>query len=352
MKSRGLQYTVMRRGRLKTTALSRAEQALAFNARWQPLLDSGIRLGGVGWVLMSFVSCLLLNDYYRVIGQPGVPLNLAGTWAFLALLGGVLVLSLAVLGTMFMGGASLMVTLHDGRPASLVTKTGFFMGAASAVCILFFVIIYDQRILLAFGVAVPAGAASGFAVLLIGASLIGGAPYLHDRLLMAVGFLSLWAIFAVLMSPLLTINLYSVLRMQFDDAQSFTIALVASLVQMAVCSFVPKRWVLGGTLMAAGWTTMFVSPGPRVIVLIALHVTNLGGGVPAGALTEAAAARICNLGTAERAVLYVDAEGCSKRAALAHLQQLAQAPDDFKRGEIIAGWRRSVTTARSAGVRQ
>lgn len=52
---------------------------LAFNARWQSLLDTGLKLAGAAWVLMSFVSCLLLNDYLRTIGQTGVPLDLVGT---------------------------------------------------------------------------------------------------------------------------------------------------------------------------------------------------------------------------------------------------------------------------------
>ena len=139
----------------------RAARLLAFNTRWQPLLDTGIKLGGLAWLVMSFLSWLLLNDYLGAIGQTGVPLDLAGTWAVFVLLGAPLVLALAALGAMFTGGAPIMASLHNGQPAPFGTRAGFFAGAAMALVILFVVGGLGGSIPLAIGIALPVSVAAG-----------------------------------------------------------------------------------------------------------------------------------------------------------------------------------------------
>ena len=78
------------------------------------------------------------------------------------------------------------------------------------------------------------------------------------------------------------------------------------------------------------------------MVLTALYLTNLGGGVPATALSTPKAAGTCNLGNADRPVLYAANGSCPKQVALQHLRQLVKAPNLATRGSIIACWRRTV----------
>ncbi len=45
------------------------------HGRWQSPTESMLKLGGVSWLLASFLSWLLLNAYLREIGQRGIPLD-------------------------------------------------------------------------------------------------------------------------------------------------------------------------------------------------------------------------------------------------------------------------------------
>ena len=218
----------------------RAARLLAFNTRWQPLLDTGIKLGGLAWLVMSFLSWLLLNDYLGAIGQTGVPLDLAGTWAVFVLLGAPLVLALAALGAMFTGGAPIMASLHNGQPAPFGTRAGFFAGAAMALVILFVVGGLGGRIPLAIGIALPVSVAAGLLFFHTRQE-----QFLSEGYAKPAGLLMLWVSTATLLFLVLAINLDSVLRLQFGGAKPFAIALAISAGQMILCFLLPRGWVLG-----------------------------------------------------------------------------------------------------------
>lgn len=315
----------------------RAARLLAFNTRWQPLLDTGLKLGGLAWLVMSFLSWLLLNDYLGATGQTGVPLDLAGTWAVLVLFGALLVLALAALGAMFTGGAPIMASLHSGQPAPFATRAGFFAGAVMALVILFVIGGLGGSIPLAIGIALPVGVAAGLLFFHMRQE-----PFLSEGYAKPAGLLLLWVSTASLLFLVFAINLDSVLRLQLGGATPFAIALAVSAGQMILCFLLPRGWVLGGTVLGVVWLTTFVSPGPRIMVLTALYLTNLGGGMPATALTTPKAAETCNLGTADRPILYAANGSCDKQVALQHLRQLVKAPNLAARGAIIACWRRKV----------
>lgn len=337
MQSRIRRLAIARaRARAQKPVRDQATKLLALHGRWSPLLDTSLKLAGVAWVLMSFLSGLLLNDYLGMIGQTGVPLDLAGTWAILALLGGVLVLALSALGIMFIGANPIMAVLHDGGPPPLTTRIGFFVSAMVAVLAVLLMGLFSQSAPGVTGIAVMVGVATGILIF-----RIRKAPFLATGYDKPVGLLLLWVVMATVLFVILAGNLESVLRMQLGGMKPWIMALVIAAVQMCVCFFLSRRWVLVGTAIGAAWLTMFISPGPRVIVLTTLYLSNLGGGVPAAALSSPQAAKICNLGTADRPVIYFSGKGCTKHAALQHFRQLSEAADAAERSEIIACWRQA-----------
>lgn len=313
---------------------SLAERWLKTHRRWQGTIDTTIKTVGGSWLVMSLVSSLLVNAYLKTIGQRGVPLDLGGTWAMLALMGIVLVAVLAALAAMFIVGETIMQPLHPVGPIPLTTRMAFFLGASASLLALFGMQNLSENVAVAIVVAVPAGLVVGF-----------GTFRLARRQRQNVGMpkvlfhLTLWIMVSSALFLVLAADIDTLLRIQFDGTEPLFFAFSVSLVQMALCTFIPRMPAYFLTLAVVSFVVVGVSPGAYVITLVALDATNQGGGLPAASLVTPGASTTCNLGIGDRPVLYRVATGCTKAAALAHLKQITSATSSFQKAQVIARWK-------------
>ena len=304
--------------------------------RLQPAFKFGIEVFCASWVSTSFLSWILLNAYLKAVGQRGVPLDLAGTWVVLILMGAVLTVSLSVIALVFIAAEETMRFLHRGKAVRRVTKIAF----ATSVCMSVGGLLAIQEILSwtvgGFAIALSFGYATGLAVGWRHWFLDTGAKGDGARF---AGVLAAWTGFAVLLVLLVAAEFSIVLRLQLSETTSFRLAVLISIIQLTICTMLPRGWAVGATIVGAAWLITTVSPGLYAIVLVGLDSTNQGGGLPSGPLTSKEAATTCNLGTPQRPVIYRERAGCSRKAALEKLKIIVAADTPLDKAGIIAGWR-------------
>lgn len=314
--------------------------------RWQPLMEMGLKLGALTWVTTSFLSWLLLNAYLGAIGQRGIPLDLAGTWAALVLMGAILTLAVAAMGSVFIVGEQMMRPLHPDGPVPQSTRVTFFVAATAALVALLLLEEVTGRTMVGLFAALPAGLAAGVGV----RRWFLGKAEAQERG-KVVGFLGAWIVVATLLFLLVAAEFGIVLRLQLEEKTPFLLALGLSLIQLGLCTFLSSAWAISVTLVSIAWLTTAVSPGIYAIVLIALQATNLGGGLPSEALLTKEAATICNLGTAQRPVIYRERNGCTKAAALTRLRKVVAADTAMGKAAVLAGWREEGSSGRAGAVK-
>lgn len=310
--------------------------------RWQPLIETSIKLGGLTWLLTSFLAWLLLNAYLGAIGQRGVPLDLAGTWAALVLMGALLTVALAAIGSVFVIGGQMMQALHPNSQVPRETRIMFFCATSVAVGVLLLLERKTGSILLGSALALPSG---------IGAALgvrrgLSG-PGQEITVVKLVLIVAAWIAISTVLYFLVTAEFDIVLRLQMEGAAPLLLAFLLSLVQLALCIFLPTLPAICVTVVGIAWLTLAVSPGIYAIVLVALQATNLGGGLPLRPLVTEEAATICNLGIAQRPVVYRVPTGCEKKHAFAHLKTIVAQETAMKKAKVAAGWQRGVPAAPS-----
>jgi hypothetical protein len=307
---------------------------LDMHSRWRPSFESFVTFVGGFWLVSSFGSSLLLNAYLKAIGQRGVPLDIIGTWAMLALMGGILVAALAVLAVMFVACEAIMQPLHPGSVIPIATRVTFFIGSAGSLIALLWMQTLFNSAWVSSLVAIPVGLALGLA-----ASAVGRKRLRKTSKMKMMRHLALWIFISAMLFVNLAAELDEILSIQFSELYSFVFSLIFSSVQMILCVFLPRALACVLTVAGVAFVTVAYAPGPYAITLIALEATNQGGGLPAGSLISPESATLCNLGIADHPMMYRVATGCSKTAALAHLRQIASAPSSLKKAEAIAGWR-------------
>ncbi|CAE1298713.1 unnamed protein product [Acanthosepion pharaonis] len=190
----------------------RAARLLAFNTRWQPLLDTASSRG-LAWLVMSFLSgCCLMIIWVRSAKQGSArPRRNTGR---VCPPGALLVLALAALGAMFTGGAPMAASLHNGPagvfrdPRRFLRRSGY---GARNPC--FVVGGLGGSILLAIGIALPVSVAAGLPF-----STRVRSSFWSEGYAKPAGLLMLWVSTATLLFLVLAINLDSVLRLQFGGA--------------------------------------------------------------------------------------------------------------------------------------
>lgn len=306
--------------------------------RWQPLIEMSIKLGGLTWLLTSFMSWLLLNAYLGAIGQRGVPLDLAGTWAALVLMGALFTVALAAIGSVFVIGGQMMQALHTDGQVSLHTKITFFVATAGAVGMLLLLVWASGAIITGSVLAVPAGLAAA-----LGVRRSARRPMQQIGLTRLSLLLAAWIVISTVLFVVVAVEFDIVLRLQMGDAAALPLALLLSLVQLALCIFLPTLAAICVTVVGIAWLTLAVSPGIYAIVLVALQATNLGGGLPVGPLITEKAATICNLGTAQRPIVYRVATGCDKKRAFEHLKAIVALDEAAEKAKVAAGWQRDAS---------
>lgn len=323
--------------RAGTTAVTGGTAAI----RWQPLIETWIKLGGLSWLLTSFLAWLLLNAYLGAIGQRGVPLDLAGTWAALVLMGALFTVALAAIGSVFVIGGQMMQALHTGGQVPLQTRITFFVATAGAVSMLLLLVWASGAVITGSVLAVPAGLAAA-----LGARRSARAPVPQIGLRKLSLVLAAWIVISTVLFLVVAVEFDIVLRLQMEDA-ALPLALLLSLVQLALCLFLPNLVAICVTVVGIAWLTLAVSPGIYAIVLVALQATNLGGGLPVAPLVTEEAATICNLGTAQRPIVYRVAAGCDKKHAFEHLKTIVARDTAAEKAKVAAGWQRDARAARA-----
>ncbi len=53
-------------------------QLETFATRWNPVVDLGLKVLGTAWIVMTVVSCVMLNDLLRSMGQVAAPVTGGG----------------------------------------------------------------------------------------------------------------------------------------------------------------------------------------------------------------------------------------------------------------------------------
>lgn len=331
------------RQRLPARARTRAVTDRKAPIRWQPLIETSIKLGGLTWLLTSFMSWLLLNAYLGAIGQRGVPLDLAGTWAALVLMGALFTVALAAIGSVFVIGGQMMQALHADGQVSHQTRITFFIATAGAVGTLLLLVWASGAIITGSVLAVPAGLAAA-----LGVRGSARRPVQQISMTKLSLLLAAWIVVSTVLFLVVAVEFDVVLRLQMEEAAALPLALLLSLVQLALCIFLPTLAAICVTVVGIAWLTLAVSPGIYAIVLVALQATNLGGGLPAGPLISEQAATICNLGTSQRPIVYRVATGCDKKRAFEHLKTIVARDTAAGKAKVAAGWQREVGAAHAA----
>lgn len=313
------------------------DAALSRSVRWGPPLDFLLKLAGATWVVMSFVSSVLVNDYLSVIGQTAVPIDFTGSWGSLLIIGGILAIALTAMASVFTGVHPLMSSLHGGDDIARSTRLTFFVSGLAGTIVMGILAFFYSSVTFVL-------ASSALVGLVIGSAVIRFFPQalpkgIYPRMTAHAG---LWVGIATLASAMLTAELYVVTSIVFDSAVALLIAAGIACLPQLFCFSGPQTRYIGWIAVVLAWFVMFVAPGYRIIILFALHSLHLGGGVTASPITSAQSSRICNLGTAERHVIYYSATGCTKKVAVARFKQISQIEDPSRRGELVACWRRSV----------
>lgn len=317
------------------------------STRWNPTVDLCLKVLGVMWVAASFVSSLVLNDYLALIGQKALPLDLAGAWGSLVIIGGLLAFSLAAMGTLFTSAHPLMVSAHDGGRIAVGTRISFFVSGLSGTAAVAILAAVDPTapIPVVLACSVLAGLAVGLAAILVARRVA------RWRAPVALPVhMGLWVVIATLTSTMFVAQLFSIFRLSDEAAPALMLASVTGIAPQLLCfagSQVRYACLLAILLT---WLLMFVAPGGRLITMLALNSLHLGGGVPATAVDSAAATRICNLGVADRPVLYYSATGCTRETARARLGDMMRIGNPTIRGDLVACWRKSVARAREGCV--
>lgn len=316
---------------------TRTEAALAQSIRWGPLLDFLLKLAGATWVVMSFVSSVLVNDYLSVIGQTAVPIDFTGSWGSLLIIGGVLTIALTAMAAVFTGVHPLMSSLHDGGEIARSTRLTFLVGGLAGTTVMGILVFFSSAVLFVLASSVLTGVA-------IGSSVIRFCPQAlpRDSYAKMTAHVGLWVGIATLASAMLTAELYVVTSIVFEPVIALVIAAGMACLPQLFCFSGPYTRYIGWIAVVLAWFVMFVAPGYRIIILFALHCLHLGGGVTASPITSAQSSRICNLGTAERPVIYYSAPGCTKTVAVARFKQISQIDHPALRGDLVACWRDSV----------
>lgn len=319
----------------------RAERMLDMSIRWHPLLDFALKVLGVTWVVMSFASSVLLNDLLGLMGQTAVPIDLTGSWGSLMLVGGILTGALTAVCAVFTSAHPLMAGLHHDEPIATRTRWIFFAGGLGGTIAMAGLATLSIR-------AIPTlvlSAAMGCGVGLLSSRLYPpDLPEKGQRSLPIV--IGAWTVIATLGSAMFVAQVSTMFALRHDAGTALLMSAPVAVVPQLFCFGGSRMRFVGFVGVVIGWLVMFVSPGHRAVILLALHTLNLGGGVPASAIVSAASSRICNLGTAERQVLYHSAVGCTKKVALKHLEELSRIASPTVRGELVACWRLSVRRSR------
>lgn len=296
-------------------------------------IETVFRVLGGTWILTSVATSLLLNAYLKAIGQRGVPLDLVGTWATLALMGALLVGALAGIAATFASGEALMQPLHPGARIPHRTRATFLVASTTSLTLLFAIATHWPDVYVLYAVAVSIGVAAGVAVFRWRRRLRRSGTI---RLMMR---LAAWILLSAFVFMVLTVELDLVLRVRLDGWRPIGVALAVSLLLLTSSILLPKRWSYVASVATMSAITLAVSPGPYGITLIALASTNQGGGLPLLPLDTMRAATICNLGTSDRRILYRVPGGCDRKAAFEHLREITSATTSRQKAAIVSRWR-------------
>lgn len=322
------------------SASPRAERILEVSIRWNPLLDFVLKILGVTWVVMSFASSVLLNDLLGLMGQTAVPIDFTGSWGSLMLVGGILTGALTAVCAVFTSAHPLMTSLHGDEPIKTRTRLIFFVGGLGGTVAMAVLVLASVPVLPTLALSAALGSAVG---LLLARQFPPFLPRTRGRTMPVA--LGAWAIIATFGSAMFMAQMSTMFALHHEADAALLMSAAVAVVPQLFCFASSRMRYIGFVAVCLGWLVMFVSPGHRAVILLALHTLNLGGGVPASAVVSAASSRICNLGTAERPVLYHSATGCTKKVALKHLAELTRIAHPAVRGDLIACWRRTVRRA-------
>lgn len=328
-----------------STSTHRAERMLDMSIRWNPLLDFGLKVLGVAWVVMSFASSVLLNDLLAVMGQTSIPIDFTGSWGSLMLFGGILTGALTAVCALFTSAHTLMAGLHRDDPIAIRTRWIFFGGGLGGTVVMGGLATVSVPVIPTLVLSASMGCGAG---LLLARSCPPDLPDQGRRNLPAA--LGAWTTIATLGSAIFMAQLNAMFAVSHDAGTALLMSAAVAVIPQLFCFGGSRMRYFGLVAAVLGWLVLFVSPGHRAVILLALHTLNLGGGVPASAVVSAASSRICNLGTAERQVLYHSAAGCTKKVALGHLNELSRIADPTVRGDLVACWRRTVSRSRDGCV--
>ncbi|MBT9386338.1 hypothetical protein KM176_20885 [Pseudooceanicola sp. CBS1P-1] len=291
----------------------------AFRVNWFPYIDMGLKISAVLSVVGTLISLLILNYYLSAIGQTGVTLDLAGPSVTFFLI--LFICVLPMVGVSF----PLIYTRHfmlrempaKGWPLCLYMVCLWLLVAI----VLFLQHEYrlpdfDPRYWL---FVIFLGLCPVLWVLVKYPWKDEGRKHVWSSLLLFGSTFFLFVEITVVGNVLLG------LRISGDWAVLIPVFL--SCLVMFICLFAPAGWAIVGIFGLMLGLILRGGPGPVILMQNGLFNSNLGGGVPAQAITSDVTARICNLGIAERPVIYFAENGCTKKAALEHLQKLVDAKD-------------------------
>lgn len=305
------------------------------NKRYAPFLDTVQKLSAVLIALgavMSIPVVVLFNGFLGYLDRSAIPVLQNGMWVYLLLFSIASAFAFALI--VFMPSMmTVAVRLNaPGLPHANV-KRASITTVLVAIGILVGLLWFGESWLV---VAVTSATVLGG---LAGArAAIGFVPSQKRFWAFIVGFGGM-ALLVMFWTVSLFVLLAPLAHSIFGDWPNFAVvALVLLLVAMLVVSiWQPTMGISLGLLLTVNWTAQQASPDGGIMVASALYTANLGGGRPAEVLQPSNVGEICNLGVAERPVLFFEVKGCSRPAAFARLRSLA-GKTSMERRRIIREW--------------
>ncbi|MDQ1231011.1 hypothetical protein [Sphingomonas sp. SORGH_AS_0879] len=305
------------------------------NRRYAPFLDTAQKISAVLIAMGAFMSVpvvILFNGFLGYLDQSAIPVLQNGMWVYLLLFSIASAFAFALI--VFMPSTMTMAVRLNapGLPHPNVKRACITTVLVVIVILVGLLWYRESWLAIAMISAIVLGALGG------AWAAIGFVPSQKRFWAFIVGFGAMALLVMVWTASLFVLLAPLAQSIAGNCPNLAAVALMLLLVAMLVVSiWQPVMGILLGLLLTVGWTAQQASPDGGIMIASALYTANLGGGRPASVLQPSDAGEICNLGVAERPVLFFEVKGCSRPAAFARLRSLA-GKTSMERRRIIREW--------------